>query len=78
MFAQRVSDDMRELGYQIESVDIGFPTSVPPEGLPPELQALRVKETGVNGFVDQLSLSQRDVQGLSSFNPYEFLAVAQN
>ncbi|CAB5637015.1 Predicted ATPase [Pseudomonas putida] len=75
VFAQRVSDDMRELGYQIESVDIGFPTSVPPEGLPPELQALRVKETGVNGFVDQLSLSQGMYRVLALLTHMNFLQL---
>ncbi|AGZ36568.1 hypothetical protein PVLB_18935 [Pseudomonas sp. VLB120] len=57
-FSKKITEDMQYLGYSIESVDIGFPTTVPPEGLPPELQSLKVVEHGVVVEVDQLAMSQ--------------------
>ncbi|MGE7812098.1 hypothetical protein ACQKMW_01575 [Pseudomonas sivasensis] len=57
-FQKKIVQDMCELGYNIQSVDLGFPPSVPRDNVPAELQALIVKEEGVNGALDQLCLSQ--------------------
>lgn len=57
-FSSQIAKDMQFLGYSVDSVDIGFPTSVPPDGLPSELQSLKVVEQGVVAEVDQLVMSQ--------------------
>lgn len=57
-FPKKITEDMQYLGYSIDAVDIGFPTTVPPDGLPIELQSLKVVEHGVVVEVDQLAMSQ--------------------
>lgn len=57
-FVDSVVKDMRFLGYDIEAVEIGFPVSISPEFVPPGLNSIRVKENGVRGYVDQVTMSQ--------------------
>ncbi len=53
-----VISDMRYLGYNLESLELGFPVSIDPELVPPGLNCIKVKERGVKGYVDQVTMSQ--------------------
>ncbi|WP_300746974.1 AAA family ATPase [Pseudomonas sp.] len=53
-----VVSDMCYLGYNLESLELGFPVSVDPELVPPGLNCIKVRERGVKGYVDQVTMSQ--------------------
>lgn len=57
-FLNSVLEDMRQLGYNLHSIELGFPVSVDPLIVPPGLNCIRVLENGVRGHVDQLTMSQ--------------------
>jgi energy-coupling factor transporter ATP-binding protein EcfA2 len=57
-YVNAIVEDMQFLGFDIETVELGFPVSVMPEYVPPGLNGIRVKERGVRGYVDQITMSQ--------------------
>ncbi|MEE4133029.1 AAA family ATPase [Pseudomonas viridiflava] len=57
-YTESLVEDMRFLGFDIETVGLGFPVSVVPELVPPGLNSILIKEKGVKGYVDQVTMSQ--------------------
>ncbi|MBC3339332.1 ATP-binding protein [Pseudomonas proteolytica] len=57
-FLNLVLSDMQSLGYNLEILELGFPVSIDPMLVPPGLNCIRVKERGVKGYVDQVTMSQ--------------------
>ncbi len=58
-YVAAVISDMRQLGYDIEEIDIKRPTELLPNViLPGELVGISIREKGINAFVDQPSISQ--------------------
>ena len=58
-FKQAILSDMKEIGYDLEDIDIRKPTLLKIEGVVPgEMLALAVKERGSGAYVDQYMLSQ--------------------
>lgn len=50
--------DMQHLGYNLQSIGLGFPNSVDPLLVPAGVNCIRVEENGIRGYVDQLTMSQ--------------------
>ncbi|WLG48621.1 AAA family ATPase [Pseudomonas sp. FP1742] len=57
-FLNSILQDMQHLGYDLQSVELGFPVSIDPLVVPPGLNCIKIKEVGVRGHVDQLTMSQ--------------------
>ncbi|MCL6305658.1 ATP-binding protein [Pseudomonas syringae] len=57
-YTDKLVSDMHFLGFDVESVGLGFPVSIIPELVPPGLNGILVKEKGVKGYVDQVTMSQ--------------------
>ncbi|QJC78858.1 AAA family ATPase [Pseudomonas umsongensis] len=77
-FVNAVVSDMRSLNYNIETVEIGFPVSVIPSAVPPGINCVRVKETGVRGYVDQLTMSQGMYRVLALLININYLVVKKS
>jgi len=58
VFLNSILQDMQHLGYNLESIEMGFPASVDPLVVPPGLSCIKVKETGIECYIDQLTMSQ--------------------
>ena len=58
IFTSSLIQDLAQAGYDIESINIGAPISFDVSQSPGELVGLNVKETGMPGITDQLSMSQ--------------------
>ncbi len=65
-FVSSIIDDMKVVGYEIDNIDIGQPISIQFEpGLPATPFCLLVKETDLESFTDQNSMSQGMFRALS-------------
>ena len=74
-FVSAVVQDMQFLGFDVETVELGFPVSVIPEYVPPGLNGIRLKEKGVRGYVDQITMSQGMYRVLALLINVNFLLV---
>ena len=77
-FTDAVVNDMRSLGYKIESIELGFPVSVANGSVPPGINGIRVREAGVRGYVDQLSMSQGMYRVLALLIHVNYLMVKKS
>lgn len=57
-FASCIIEDMRSVGYTLEDIYVGAPIGITVQGAPGELASIVVKEAGLPGRVDQITMSQ--------------------
>ena len=66
-YVDSVMADMRKVGYDLETIELGMPVSIRFEGVPGELLSIRVREQGLTCMTDQFGMSQGMYRVLSLF-----------
>lgn len=77
-FVSAMIKHMQKLGYDVEGIDLGFPVSLLPQLVPPGLNSIRVKERGVRGYVDQVTMSQGMYRVLALLIHVNYLMLKQS
>ncbi len=77
-YVSAIKDDMAEIGYDINEIDIGSPKSIRVIGLlPSPPMSIRVKEADLNEFVDQHGMSQGMFRALSLIIQLNYASFVQ-
>jgi ABC-type lipoprotein export system ATPase subunit len=77
-YVSAIKDDMAEIGYDINEIDIGSPKSIRVIApFPSPLMSIRVKEADLNEFVDQHGMSQGMFRALSLIIQLNYASFAQ-
>lgn len=77
-YVSAIKDDMTEIGYDINEIDIGTPKSIRVIApFPSPLMSIRVKEADLNEFVDQHGISQGMFRALSLIIQLNYASFAQ-
>jgi len=58
VYTESIIKDMARIGYEIDEITTGQPITVKFEGAPGDLTSLHVRERGLKGITDQISMSQ--------------------